>query len=252
SEPGTSGFDRRLSKDAAAELPASSFVEQRGCRRAPPLAIHPRAVHPNPAPAPAPAPENDRVKLRIWRIRAAHVQTKGPNEIPSTPDLSTSAASASCLDSPRRRRVTAATRLHASISLLPAVDIDGAAPPAATARLSSSHFFCLEDRALLCRPCDVAVHTAGAHVASHRRFIIIGVRVGGGVACHHVPGSGGVGGGVSPNTSSDNGSSSAPRQQLRQLNDHARQRAAAIVAVRRSGGKRGPWRSVTVEPVPGR
>nr|TKW25157.1 hypothetical protein SEVIR_3G097400v2 [Setaria viridis] len=132
------------------------------------------------------------------------------------------------------------------------VDIDGAAPPAATARLSSSHFFCLEDRALLCRPCDVAVHTAGAHVASHRRFIIIGVRVGGGVQCHHVPGSDGVGSGVSPNTSSDNGSSSAPRQQLRQLNDHARQRAAAIVAVRRSGGKRGPWRSVTVEPVPGR
>ncbi|XP_039803185.1 B-box zinc finger protein 20-like [Panicum virgatum] len=61
----------------------------------------------------------------------------------------------------------------------------------------TGYFFCLEDRALLCRPCDVAVHAAGAHVASHRRFLITGVRVGGGVV-------------VSPATSSGNGSSSAP------------------------------------------
>jgi len=62
----------------------------------------------------------------------------------------------------------------------------------------TGYFFCLEDRALLCRPCDVAVHAAGAHVASHRRFLITGVRVGGGVVA------------VSPSTSSGNGSSSAP------------------------------------------
>ncbi|KAF0888628.1 hypothetical protein E2562_016093 [Oryza meyeriana var. granulata] len=43
------------------------------------------------------------------------------------------------------------------------------------------YFFCLEDRALLCRSCDVAVHTATPHVAAHRRFLITGVRIGGSV-----------------------------------------------------------------------
>ncbi|XP_040385448.1 B-box zinc finger protein 22-like [Oryza brachyantha] len=42
----------------------------------------------------------------------------------------------------------------------------------------TGYFFCLEDRALLCRSCDVAVHTATPHVAAHRRFLITGVRIG--------------------------------------------------------------------------
>ncbi|KAL6906214.1 hypothetical protein ACP4OV_003815 [Aristida adscensionis] len=42
----------------------------------------------------------------------------------------------------------------------------------------TGYFFCLEDRALLCRPCDVAVHAATAHSSAHRRFLITGVRVG--------------------------------------------------------------------------
>jgi hypothetical protein len=48
------------------------------------------------------------------------------------------------------------------------------------ARLQESHayFFCLEDRALLCRSCDVAVHTANAFVSAHRRFLLTGVQVG--------------------------------------------------------------------------
>uniref|UniRef100_A0A0D9WDS0 B box-type domain-containing protein n=1 Tax=Leersia perrieri TaxID=77586 RepID=A0A0D9WDS0_9ORYZ len=41
-----------------------------------------------------------------------------------------------------------------------------------------AYFFCLEDRALLCRSCDVAVHTANAFVSAHRRFLLTGVRVG--------------------------------------------------------------------------
>ncbi|EAY82579.1 hypothetical protein OsI_37800 [Oryza sativa Indica Group] len=45
----------------------------------------------------------------------------------------------------------------------------------------TGYFFCLEDRALLCRSCDVAVHTATAHAAAHRRFLITGVRIGGSV-----------------------------------------------------------------------
>ncbi|KAJ1380635.1 B-box-type zinc finger [Sesbania bispinosa] len=40
------------------------------------------------------------------------------------------------------------------------------------------YFFCLEDRALLCRNCDVAIHTANAFVSSHQRFLLTGVRAG--------------------------------------------------------------------------
>lgn len=39
-------------------------------------------------------------------------------------------------------------------------------------------FFCLEDRALLCRNCDVAIHTANSHVSGHQRFLLTGVKVG--------------------------------------------------------------------------
>jgi hypothetical protein len=40
-----------------------------------------------------------------------------------------------------------------------------------------AYFFCLEDRALLCRGCDVAVHTANDLVSAHRRFLLTGVQV---------------------------------------------------------------------------
>ncbi|KVI10547.1 B-box zinc finger protein 22-like [Cynara cardunculus var. scolymus] len=40
------------------------------------------------------------------------------------------------------------------------------------------YFFCLEDRALLCRKCDVAIHTANTLVSSHQRFLLTGVKVG--------------------------------------------------------------------------
>nr|XP_043620990.1 B-box zinc finger protein 22-like [Erigeron canadensis] len=40
------------------------------------------------------------------------------------------------------------------------------------------YFFCLEDRALLCRKCDVAIHTVNTHVSSHQRFLLTGVKVG--------------------------------------------------------------------------
>ncbi|KAG2677642.1 hypothetical protein I3843_12G109400 [Carya illinoinensis] len=40
------------------------------------------------------------------------------------------------------------------------------------------YFFCLEDRALLCRKCDVAIHTANAYVSTHQRFLLTGVKVG--------------------------------------------------------------------------
>lgn len=40
------------------------------------------------------------------------------------------------------------------------------------------YFFCLQDRALLCRKCDVAIHTANSYVSSHQRFLLTGVKVG--------------------------------------------------------------------------
>ncbi|XP_039022897.1 B-box zinc finger protein 22-like [Hibiscus syriacus] len=38
--------------------------------------------------------------------------------------------------------------------------------------------FCLQDRALLCRKCDVAIHTANPYVSSHQRFLLTGVKAG--------------------------------------------------------------------------
>lgn len=39
-------------------------------------------------------------------------------------------------------------------------------------------FFCLEDRALLCRKCDISIHTVNAYVSAHQRFLLTGVKVG--------------------------------------------------------------------------
>ncbi|KAI8008619.1 B-box zinc finger protein 22 [Camellia lanceoleosa] len=39
------------------------------------------------------------------------------------------------------------------------------------------YFFCLEDRALFCRKCDVSIHTANTHVSAHQRFLLMGVKV---------------------------------------------------------------------------
>ncbi|KAG0485795.1 hypothetical protein HPP92_009874 [Vanilla planifolia] len=43
---------------------------------------------------------------------------------------------------------------------------------------ASGYFFCLEDRALLCRNCDISVHTANPCVSIHQRFLLTGVQVG--------------------------------------------------------------------------
>ncbi|XP_071730089.1 B-box zinc finger protein 22-like [Rutidosis leptorrhynchoides] len=43
---------------------------------------------------------------------------------------------------------------------------------------TAGYFFCLEDRALLCRKCDVVIHTVNSLVSSHQRFLLTGVKVG--------------------------------------------------------------------------
>ncbi|KAJ0964838.1 hypothetical protein J5N97_025976 [Dioscorea zingiberensis] len=42
---------------------------------------------------------------------------------------------------------------------------------------AAGYFFCLEDRALLCRKCDIAIHTVNSYVSAHQRFLVTGVRV---------------------------------------------------------------------------
>ncbi|KAJ8510170.1 hypothetical protein OPV22_000604 [Ensete ventricosum] len=62
----------------------------------------------------------------------------------------------------------------------------------------AGYFFCLEDRALLCRQCDVVIHTASPYVSSHQRFLITGLQV---ALQHHVTYGG------NKNSSSSNGDS---------------------------------------------
>ncbi|KAG2623488.1 B-box zinc finger protein 23-like [Panicum virgatum] len=133
---------------------------------------------------------------------------------------------------------------HSRVALLPStaiVDGSGSHPTCDICQEKTGYFFCLEDRALLCRPCDVAVHAAGAHVASHRRFLITGVRVGGGV------------GAVSPSTSSGNGSSSAPSSSgnPRTMPDKARPStsASAAAATEGLGGQQWPWSDFLADDV---
>ena len=41
----------------------------------------------------------------------------------------------------------------------------------------NGYFFCIEDRALYCKHCDVSTHIGSPFASSHRRFIITGVKV---------------------------------------------------------------------------
>lgn len=77
------------------------------------------------------------------------------------------------------RDVHAANRLagkHHRLPLLPPDDVS--APNCDICQEAHAYFFCVEDRALLCRACDMAVHTANAFVSAHRRFLLTGVQVG--------------------------------------------------------------------------
>ncbi|KAL6838791.1 hypothetical protein ACP4OV_031505 [Aristida adscensionis] len=78
------------------------------------------------------------------------------------------------------RDVHAANRLAGKHHRLPlqAPGAVAAAPTCDICQEAHAYFFCVEDRALLCRSCDVAVHTANAFVSAHRRFLLTGVQVG--------------------------------------------------------------------------
>jgi len=77
------------------------------------------------------------------------------------------------------RDVHAANRLAGKHHRLPLQPPAAASAPGCDiCQESHAYFFCVEDRALLCRSCDVAVHTANAFVSCHRRFLLTGVQVG--------------------------------------------------------------------------
>ncbi|XP_062230997.1 B-box zinc finger protein 22-like [Phragmites australis] len=92
------------------------------------------------------------------------------------------AALCACCD----RDVHAANSLAGKHQRLPLLSPGGASAGAAAVsppkcdicQECDAYFFCLEDRALLCRSCDVAVHTANAFVSAHRRFLLTGLQVG--------------------------------------------------------------------------
>ncbi|XP_072961117.1 B-box zinc finger protein 22 [Typha angustifolia] len=80
-------------------------------------------------------------------------------------------------------KVHAANKLAGKHQRVPLLSSGGGAaapmvPKCDICQEASGYFFCLEDRALLCRNCDVSVHTANSHVSLHRRFLLTGVQVG--------------------------------------------------------------------------
>ncbi|XP_072979929.1 B-box zinc finger protein 22-like [Typha angustifolia] len=78
-------------------------------------------------------------------------------------------------------KVHAANKLagkHQRVPLLAGNTGSPSVPKCDICQEASGYFFCLEDRALLCRNCDVSVHTANPHVTAHQRFLLTGVQVG--------------------------------------------------------------------------
>ncbi|XVF18508.1 hypothetical protein REPUB_Repub11eG0028100 [Reevesia pubescens] len=75
-------------------------------------------------------------------------------------------------------KVHAANKLASKHQRVPLYSSSSQMPKCDICQETSGFFFCLQDRALLCRKCDVAIHTANPHVSSHQRFLLTGVKVG--------------------------------------------------------------------------
>ncbi|XVE53037.1 hypothetical protein DITRI_Ditri02bG0173000 [Diplodiscus trichospermus] len=75
-------------------------------------------------------------------------------------------------------KVHAANKLANKHQRVPLSSSSSQMPKCDICQESSGFFFCLQDRALLCRKCDVAIHTANPYVSSHQRFLLTGVKVG--------------------------------------------------------------------------
>ncbi|CAK9151748.1 unnamed protein product [Ilex paraguariensis] len=75
-------------------------------------------------------------------------------------------------------KVHAANKLASKHQRLPLSSSSSQMPKCDICQEAVGYFFCLEDRAVLCRKCDVAIHTANTYVSAHQRFLLTGVKVG--------------------------------------------------------------------------
>ncbi|KAK4439093.1 B-box zinc finger protein 22 [Sesamum alatum] len=73
--------------------------------------------------------------------------------------------------------VHAANKLAGKHQRVPLSTSSSQKPKCDICQETTGYFFCLEDRALLCRKCDFAIHTANALVSRHQRFLLTGVKV---------------------------------------------------------------------------
>ncbi|KAK4487704.1 hypothetical protein RD792_005635 [Penstemon davidsonii] len=76
------------------------------------------------------------------------------------------------------QKVHAANKLASKHQRVPLSSSSSQMPKCDICQETVGYFFCLEDRALLCRKCDVAIHTANPLVSEHQRFLLTGVKVG--------------------------------------------------------------------------
>ncbi|XP_021288722.1 B-box zinc finger protein 22 [Herrania umbratica] len=75
-------------------------------------------------------------------------------------------------------KVHAANKLASKHQRVPLSSSSSQMPKCDICQETSGLFFCLQDRALLCRKCDLAIHTANTYVSGHQRFLLTGVKVG--------------------------------------------------------------------------
>ncbi|KAL3849337.1 hypothetical protein ACJIZ3_011219 [Penstemon smallii] len=76
------------------------------------------------------------------------------------------------------KKVHAANKLASKHHRVPLSNSSSQMPKCDICQETVGYFFCLEDRALLCRKCDVAIHTVNSLVSVHQRFLLTGVKVG--------------------------------------------------------------------------
>lgn len=75
-------------------------------------------------------------------------------------------------------KIHVANKLASKHQRVPLSNSSSCMPKCDICQETTGYFFCIEDRALLCRKCDVAIHTANDYVSAHRRFLLTGVKAG--------------------------------------------------------------------------
>nr|GEV70093.1 hypothetical protein [Tanacetum cinerariifolium] len=75
-------------------------------------------------------------------------------------------------------KVHAANKLASKHQRVPISKSNNQMPKCDICQETDGYFFCLEDRALLCRKCDLAIHTVNSLVSLHQRFLLTGVKIG--------------------------------------------------------------------------